>query len=292
MNSTDAERRSAAGHADRTVTCLPVAVRNVAIGAGRPKICIPLTGRSEEEILAEASAPEVSLADLVEWRVDHYDRIEDPGAAGCNDRAAEQRTAEMIAGVLHVLRQLREILGDRPLLFTFRTQAEGGMAPITAEAYEQLLTCASESGLVDLVDLELSAGEDRCRRLLDKLHAAGVPVVMSNHDFEGTPEGDEILRRLRQMQALGADILKIAVMPRSDADVLTLLSATLQMRDSGTRQPLITMAMAERGVISRVAGGFYGSAVTFGAAGRASAPGQMEVGKLREVLELLYPENS
>ncbi len=252
-------------------------VRDLAIGAGRPKICVPLTGRTEEEILAELSAPGLSPADLVEWRADYYDHVSEP------------------ASVLHMLRIIRESLGDRPLLFTFRTQAEGGEAAITADAYERLLTDAAASGLIDLADLELfagdtlsSEGEAFCRRLTDNLHTAGVPVVMSSHDFAGTPALEELLRRLRRMQDLGADILKIAVMPRTDANVLTLLTATQQMRDGGARRPLITMAMADRGVVSRVAGGFFGSAVTFGSAARASAPGQMEAGRLRTLVDLLY----
>ena len=112
-------------------------------------------------------------------------------------------------------------------------------------------------------------------------------VVASNHDFDKTPAQDDIVSRLKKMQALDADILKIAVMPRNKKDVLTLLAATEEMF-SCTDRPVITMSMAGTGVISRLSGEVFGSALTFGAAKKASAPGQMNVQDLKTVLTLLH----
>ena len=52
-------------------------------------------------------------------------------------------------------------------------------------------------------------------------------------------------------------------------------------------RPIITMSMAGTGVISRLCGEVFGSALTFGAAKKASAPGQMGVNELETVLRLL-----
>ena len=90
------------------------------------------------------------------------------------------------------------------------------------------------------------------------------------------------------MQAMDADIPKIAVMPRNKKDVLTLLSATEEMATDYADRPIITMSMAGTGVISRLCGEVFGSALTFGAAGKASAPGQMGVQDLNTVLGLLH----
>lgn len=49
------------------------------------------------------------------------------------------------------------------------------------------------------------------------------------------------------MQELGADISKIAVMPQSTEDVLTLLSATEEMRRCYADRPVLTMSMAGTG---------------------------------------------
>ena len=122
----------------------------------------------------------------------------------------------------------------------------------------------------------------------DAAHACGVKVVASNHDFDKTPDKEDIVGRLRKMQDLGADIPKIAVMPQSKLDVLTLLSATEEMNRLYADRPIITMSMAGTGVISRLCGEVFGSALTFGAAGKASAPGQMGVNDLNTVLNLLH----
>ena len=113
-------------------------------------------------------------------------------------------------------------------------------------------------------------------------------VIASNHDFQKTPEKEEIVSRLRKMQELGADILKIAVMPQEKKDVLTLLAATEEMIRLFAKQPVITMSMAEMGIISRIAGEAFGSAVTFGSAKKSSAPGQLPAGELSKVLKVLH----
>ena len=46
------------------------------------------------------------------------------------------------------------------------------------------------------------------------------------------------------MQSLGADIVKFAVMPQCERDVLTLLDATLTMKEEHSDTPVITMSMS------------------------------------------------
>ena len=110
----------------------------------------------------------------------------------------------------------------------------------------------------------------------------------SNHDFQRTPSQADLIFRLRKMQDMGADIPKIAVMPRSAGDVLTLLSATEEMARCYADRPIITMSMSSQGVVSRLCGEVFGSSMTFGAVGQVSAPGQIPVDQLRQVLEILH----
>ena len=147
---------------------------------------------------------------------------------------------------------------------------------------------AAKSGYTDLVDVEVFTGDEIVTRIIKEAHEAGVKVVASNHDFDKTPDKDDIVGRLRKMQELGADIPKIAVMPQSRKDVLTLLAATEEMYRAYADRPIITMSMAGTGVISRLCGEVFGSALTFGAAKKASAPGQMGVNDLNTVLQLLH----
>lgn len=248
----------------------PVVVRNVKIGEGIPKICIPIVGNGREEIYRQAEQIKKTSADLVEWRADWFETAFDEDC------------------LKEVLIKLREILEDIPLLFTFRSVREGGEKEIDAEQYASLNKAAIKTGCVDLVDIELSLEETVIQELVRTAHNAEVKVIISNHDFYRTPEKQEIVQRLRNMQRLGADIPKIAVMPQKKEDVLTLLAATAEMADIYAEGPIITMSMAGTGLLSRISGEIFGSAVTFGSAGRASAPGQIDYHALKNVLELLH----
>ena len=247
-----------------------VKVRNIEIGAGIPKICVPIVGVTREEILAAAENIKSTKADVVEWRVDWYEDIFD----------FTKTEATMQA--------LREVLGEMPILFTFRTSKEGGEKAIETEGYVELNQNAAKTGLVDLVDVEAFTGDDVVKAVVEIAHANGVKVIASNHDFHKTPAKEEIVSRLRKMQELGADIPKIAVMPQNKKDVLTLLAATEEMVSEYADRPIITMSMSGTGVISRLCGEVFGSALTFGAVGKVSAPGQMGIEDLTTVLGLLH----
>lgn len=247
-----------------------VEVRGVRIGEGIPKICVPIVGKTRNEILAAADSFESVKKDVVEWRADWFDGVFD------------------FAQVEAVLKELRRVLVNTPILFTFRTANEGGEKAIEPAAYAELNKRAAATGLIDLVDVEAFTGDEVVRDIIESAHESGVVVIASNHDFEKTPEKDEIVRRLRKMQELDADIPKIAVMPQSRKDVLTLLSATEEMASEYADRPIITMSMSATGLISRLCGECFGSALTFGAVGKASAPGQMNASDLSEILNLIH----
>ena len=236
----------------------PVVVRNVAIGEAIPKICVPIVGKTIDEILNQAKHICEIGADVVEWRVDWFEEV--------NNYESVENAAK----------QLRDILGETPILFTFRTAKEGGERAIEPDEY------------VELVDVEAFIGDTYVEKVVKTSHECGVKVIASNHDFRKTPPKAELISRMRKMQELGADISKIAVMPQSTEDVLTLLSATEEMRRCYADRPVITMSMAGTGVVSRMCGEVFGSALTFGAAGKVSAPGQIDVEELRTVLGIIH----
>lgn len=246
-----------------------VKIRDIEIGAGAPKIIVPIVGVTKEDIIEEAKTFDSIPIDVVEWRVDWFEGVFD------------------FAKVEDVLKDLREVLGNIPLLMTFRTSKEGGEKAIEADAYAELNKKAAATGLVDLVDVEAFTGDEVVKDIIEGAHAYGVKVVASNHDFDTTPDKDDIVGRLVKMQELGADIPKIAVMPQCKKDVLTLLEATREMAEEHADRPIITMSMAGTGLISRLCGEVFGSALTFGAVGKASAPGQMNASDLREILTLI-----
>lgn len=53
----------------------PIMIRGVAIGEGIPKICVPIVGKTREEIVKAAAEIKTLPADLVEWRADWYEEV-------------------------------------------------------------------------------------------------------------------------------------------------------------------------------------------------------------------------
>ena len=126
-------------------------IRNVKIGEGIPKICVPIVGETREDILKSAKRVETSGADLAEWRVDWYESV------FCVSKV------ESIAG------ELREILKDIPLLFTFRTAREGGKKAIDLKHYVELNERIIKTKAVDFIDIELFAGDSVVQKMIEKM---------------------------------------------------------------------------------------------------------------------------
>ena len=119
-----------------------VKIRDIEIGAGAPKIIVPIVGITKEDIIEEAKTFDSIPIDVVEWRVDWFEGVFD------------------FAKVEDVLKDLREVLGNIPLLMTFRTSKEGGEKAIEPAAYAELNIKAAQTGYVDLVDVEIFTGDD------------------------------------------------------------------------------------------------------------------------------------
>jgi 3-dehydroquinate dehydratase-1 len=245
----------------------PIHVRGQPLAQGAlPAVCIPLVGKTAPALLAEARAAAAKQPHLVEWRVDFFDGIADASA---------------VAGLAQELRAAAGV----PLLFTRRSRREGGEAialdePQVADLYR--VVC--ERQVADLVDVEMES--PRVAPMVAAARQHGVPTVLSFHDFQRTPPLQELLARFRQAKDLGADVGKLAVMPRSKADVLVLLQATLQASEM-LDIPVAGMAMGALGAVSRVCGGVFGSALTFAVGQAASAPGQIPIDELRAALAVL-----
>ena len=252
-----------------TETMNPLRIRDVELGADLPKICVPVTGRDEAEILSQMDTIRRMPFDLIEWRADFFTGMYDSSSCA------------------HILALFRENFKNTPLLFTIRTANEGGEADIATGVYEDLIRETARTGLADLVDVELSRGDDVLKRIVADARDHGCRVIASCHNFSSTPSKESLVNTLCRMQDLGADIAKYAVMPQSDRDVLTLLDASLTMKESHRDTPVITMSMGPQGAVSRICGKLSGSCLTFGTAGAASAPGQIPADTLKEFLEIL-----
>lgn len=241
-------------------------VRNIEFGKGKPKICVPVMGKNLCLLEEEISNLKDLKYDLVEWRIDFYEDM------------------NQVKEDIHTVRNL---LKDTPLLVTCRTNNEGGNACVSKEEYCSLLKPVISSQCCDLVDLECFLDEEIVASLVEFAHENGVKVIMSNHDFSKTPSYEEIMHRFSKMEQMQCDIAKVAYMPKDSDDVLTLLRATNDASKK-TSCLLVSMSMSQLGVISRISGELFHSCMTFGCAKNASAPGQLEANALDSILEALH----
>lgn len=248
---------------------MSILVRGVPLGAGRPKIIVPIVAQTAEQAATQAAALRSDpAAELAELRADALACLREPAA------------------LQSAVRAVRQALGPgKPLLATIRTKREGGQADLSPGEYASLAAALCLPGEVDLVDVELSAGELHTAAVQAAAKAAGLATVFSCHHFEGTPPLEEMTAALCAMGAAGADVCKLAVMPHTPADAAALLQATAQAAAAMPGKPLITMSMGKIGAVTRLCGGAFGSAATFGAAGVSSAPGQPDAASLLRALE-------
>ncbi len=242
-------------------------VNQTVFQKGEVKICVPLCGGDIEECLEECSCLEKKI-DVVEWRMDYL------RGSSVNDW-------------LTALKAIRNHCASYTLLATWRRMEEGGRQPMKAETYESLNRAVIQSGMTDMIDVELFAGEEIVSSLVREAHVHGVKVVMSHHTIHATPTKEEMMIRLMAMERMGGDLVKLAVMPQCVQDVWDLLSASSAYSEREDSCPLISMAMGQLGVVSRVSGVISGSVMSFGALKQTSAPGQLPWRVLKEILEKL-----
>ena len=241
-------------------------VRQLAIGEGKPKICVPVVETTTEKIIQQIQ--ELQNCDFIELRIDFYENIHD------------------LKQVHELLLQVRQQT-NLPLLLTYRSLKEGGHIQLSDQEYLSLVQTACQSGCIDIVDIELESGNMLVYQLVEIAHQNHVKVLMSYHDFEKTPTVMEMKERLEKMEIMGADICKIAVMPFSYKDVIQLLNTTMEMSQRLTR-PLVTMSMGKIGKITRIVGELVGSSITFASVGQSSAPGQLTLEDMQTLLEVIH----
>jgi 3-dehydroquinate dehydratase-1 len=235
-----------------------------------PIICTPLVGETRQRLLAEAAAIiGAKRPDALEWRIDHFKAIADTAA------------------VLDTARALREAAPALPIIFTCRAAAEGGhRVHIEQAQVVELHEAMCESRLVDFVDFELGNAPEHLRRVRACTRAHEIRLILSYHNVSFTPGLEYMVDRFLDAERLGADVAMVQVKPRNRADVLRLLAATAEADDK-TRIPLISMSIGPLGSMTRMVGGLFGSSLSFAVGEKASAPGQIPIGDLVTVFDIL-----
>ena len=244
-------------------------IRGRKLGGESPLICSPLVGRTHGRIVEEAASVAAKSPDVIEWRVDYFEGIGDTEA------------------VLATGRALRAAVGDAPIIFTRRSIKEGG-EPIGIGDAEvvRLYDAVGASRLVDFIDFEMGNDPEHVRAVRESTRAHGARLILSYHNFAYTPGAEFLVQRFLEAERLGADVAKVAAMPRVRGDVLMLLAAT-EEADGKARIPLISMSMGPLGSVTRMIGGVFGSSLSFAVGEGSSAPGQMPIADLKIAYDVI-----
>ncbi len=227
------------------------------------KICVPIAAHTFEEIKKEVNLANKYNADLIEWRFDYYTE---------NKFSPE-----------NILKEIKSIT-DKSLIFTCRMYSEGGFIEIPDDIRKENIIKAIDSKLVEIIDVEMES--KFAREIIEYAKKNNVLVIVSNHDFEKTPDKEDIVSRIHKMSDMKADIAKIAFMPKFSDDVLRLLLA-LSEGNKKFDIPIAAISMGKLGAVSRIAANVFGSCITFGSLNYSSAPGQLDADKLREIMNIL-----
>lgn len=247
----------------------PIQIKDKVLGGGIPLITMPFVGKTLEGLKEECQTALEHLPDLVEWRADYFEGIGEPAKA------------------LEGLNTLNDNLGGIPILFTLRSASEGGAQVLEDSTRYEVIEAVVQTGLVSLVDIEAASPQSLIEPVRALTRAHGVALILSNHDFKATPEPEEMVNRLLKAQALGADIVKLAVMPQSREDVLNLMLASVRYNDLPDATHAVTISMSGDGLITRLAAAFSHSVITFCAGKGVSAPGQVPAEEMRGPMGLL-----
>jgi 3-dehydroquinate dehydratase/shikimate dehydrogenase len=217
---------------------------------GRERICVVIAEKTAVAAL-KALRRAVRTSGTIELRLDWLNS-----------------TAE-IDGFLARLRVNREKVR---VIATLRGRAAGGKYAGGLREQMSFLLRATEAGCA-WCDVEVESAEKLHADELRELRQAGARVMISFHDFRGTPR--DLNAVVRRLQRYGSDAIKIAAHARTINDSVRVLAIAKRRRD------VVAVPMGEIGLPARVLALRAGSALAYAAADQATAPGQLSVDDMR-----------
>lgn len=263
-------------------------VKNTVFQKGRPQVAVSITGETLSEIVEQAREIASESVQVIEWRADYY-------FATMDNIGEALKSADTYLEIMNILEGISQEAPELPLIFTIRTKGQGGQIDLSNEQIEGIQSFVADSSLVDFIDVEVKGykkefggiGGKRLENRVSMIHEKGKKIILSYHDFEEMIPSKDTAKLVAFMAKNGGDMFKVAAMANDDNDAKEMLEATAFLSKKGIG-PLITMAMGNAGVITRIIGGKYGSVITFAAVGENSAPGQISAGRMKTELDRFY----
>ena len=178
--------------------------------------------------------------------------------------------------------QVEELASLNPnLIITCRSNRAGG-SKTEKEALE-LITAAIRHG-AKYADIEIEASQDHLEYIKAYAVANSCKLIISYHNFTGTPSLDELFQIRTLCERKGAAVVKIVTTAHTTEDAMRVLSLYNFHKDGHT-VPLIAFAMGEAGRFTRLSCLSLGSPFTYCSIdGAETAPGQYSADEAEQIL--------
>ena len=246
-----------------------VTIRDLVIGEGKPKICVTVTGKDENSIISEAHRAFLSAAEIIEWRADYFEGVQDD------------------VMLIRMLKTIRMNIGSKAFLFTYRTKEEGGTIPFRDTEYIHILKIAIDSRLIDLIDIECCVSEYMAMEMIAYARQKNIYMIGSNHTAGFSLSIGEMEYRVRYMQKLGVDIARLTVIPQRKRDAYRLLLTTHDLAED-LNFPIAVLGLGEYGKYTRVLGELFGSCLTCAVLDAGDDPSEISVSRMASLLDNLH----
>jgi 3-dehydroquinate dehydratase/shikimate dehydrogenase len=219
-----------------------------------PKICIALGFPTVDQLLDHARAEYQAGERFFEFRLDYLPHPEQGIAA---------------------LRKFLQRHNDCVVLATCRRHQNHGKFNGSIGEQLRILEAAIDAG-AQAIDLEVESAEG-CGGRLEALRSRTY-LLLSYHNYGGTPPVDPVMRRMTRIPADGYKIVTTAKKPSDNCRVLELAR-------SYPKIPTVLLAMTETGFATRVLSAPFGGIYTYAApnAAEGTASGQISARQLRSL---------
>ena len=246
-----------------------IQIKNIEIGGSKTLICTPITPSTHEDFVSDIDYALSQNPDVVEWRLDYFDNL------------------SSLDYVYNTLTSIKYKLANTIFILTLRDNKEGGKCTLSQEDKLKIIKSALKTDTIDILDIEQIQGKDYISSVKQMINNTNTKLLLSYHNFEFTPNKEEIVQKIKKALELGADIPKVAYMPHSSEDVLCLLDASISCRKL-LEAPIVSISMGDLGKISRVYAGQFGSDITFASLKDSTAPGQIKIDDLKRAWTHLF----
>ncbi len=170
----------------------------------------------------------------------------------------------------------------KPVILTIRSKSEGGVGNVDDKLRYDLFSALVE--YCDYIDIELSSAKI-IKSVVKLAWQNSIKLIVSYHNFSETPVNSKLEKILKDSKKTGADIVKIAVMPKSNADLKQLLKFSVE-HDKDRK---IIIAMGKSGKVSRIFFPLAGSVFTYTYLGNKDiAPGQIPLEMMIILKKIFY----